>query len=871
MDNRAAAWTTDRGRVAAAADGFSASAAAAMLGVSQRTIRRAIARGDLPAAKHAGTYRIAPADLARYRARRPRPAAPPTPTGSDPPRPIPFPRPEDGTAPDLPRPLTSLIGREREVAAVCDLLGHDGVRLLTLTGPGGVGKTRLALRVAEVLTADFADGVAFVPLAAIRDPDLVASAIGQTLGVREAGDRPPAEGVKRHLRGRALLLVLDNFEQVLPAAALVGDLLAAAPDLRVLVTSRAVLHLSGEQAVAVPPLALPDPGHLPPPEELAGYEAIRLFTDRARATRADFRLAAADAPAVAAVCARLDGLPLAIELAAARIGLLPPRALLARLARRLPLLVGGARDLPARLRTMRDAIAWSYDLLTPDEQVLFRRLAVFVGGWTLEAAEAVVAAAGEPRPDVLEGIGSLVDKCLVSQAEQPDGEPRFGMLETVREYGLEQLEASGEEEATRRAHAAWCVGLAERFWESFVSEWSAFLVWLDRIEADLDNVRAALAWLERTDDAAGVLRLAGSLSEFWLMYSHRQEGRGWLERALDPARSTAVPATVRARGLRAAGLLAVQRGDYEEASALGAECLALWRDLGDRQGTALALHVLGFVDLAQGHYDQAVAHIEEAQALFEALGNHWWVAGVRSDILGRAVYGRGDPAEAAAILEDALAVYYELGDPLNAAVTLNYLGFVACDRGDRAGAAARFAAGLPLWRQLGVRFTLADWLAGVATLAAICGEPERATRLFGAAEALRDALGHAFTLPERAAFERAAAAARAALGDAGFAVAWAAGQGTPIEQALEEASELLALVAAPAAASAPLPAAPFRLTPREREVLRLLVAGKTDREIADALFVGRRTASTHVGNLLAKLGVDNRTEATAVAVRSGLV
>jgi predicted ATPase/DNA-binding CsgD family transcriptional regulator len=775
-------------------------------------------------------------------------------------------------APNLPVPLTPLIGREREAAAVCALLGDDGVRLLTLTGPGGVGKTRLALRVAEALAADFVDGVAFVSLAAIRDPDLVASAIAQALGVREARDRPVAEGVKRHLRGRALLLVLDNFEQVLPAAALVGDLLAAAPNLAVLVTSRAVLHLYGEQAFAVPPLALPDPARLPLPEELARYEAIRLFTERARAARADFRLTEADAPAVAAICARLDGLPLAIELAAVRIGLLPPRALLARLAQRLPLLVGGARDLPARLRTMRGAIAWSHDLLAPGEQALFRRLAVFVGGCTLEAAEAVVAAAGEPGIDLLGGLGSLVDASLVQMGEGPGGEVRYGMLETVREFGLEQLEASGEDEATCRAHAAWCVGLAERFWESFVAEFSAFLEWLDRIEADLDNVRAALAWLERTGDAAGVLRLAGALSEFWLFQSHRHEGRGWLERALDPARSATVPATVRARGLRAAGLLAVYQGDYAEASALGTESLALWRDLGDRQGTALALHVLGFVDLAQGDYDQAVVHIGEAQALFEALGNRWWTAGVRSDILGRAVYGRGDPAGAAAILEDALAVYHELGDRLNTALTLNYLGFVACDRGDRAGAAARFAAGLPLWTQLGDLWPLADWLAGVATLAVRCGAPERAARLFGAAEALCVELGHAFSLPERASFECAAAGARAALRDTGFAGAWATGQSQSLDQALDEAAELLTLVATSAPPPEPRGAAyNAELTRRERDVLRLLVAGRSDKEIAAALFIGMRTVQTHAEHLYAKLGVRNRHEATAVAVRRGLV
>ena len=431
----------------------------------------------------------------------------------------------------LPTPLTAFVGRERELAALRALISRRGVRLVTLTGPGGVGKTRLAIQVARDLADRFADGVRFVPLAPVRAPELVLPVIARQLGIGESAPGTVLQDLTEQLATKELLLVLDNLEQVLDAASALVPLIAGCPDLTVLVTSRAALRVSGEHEFVVPPLPLPGEGGSWTFDQIARADAVRLFSERAEAVQVGFRLDAANAWDVARVCHRLDGLPLAIELAAARTKVFSPHALLARLERRLPLLTGGPRDAPARLRTMRDAIAWSHDLLDPDEQRLFRRLAVFVGGCTLAAADAVVNGASDTGVDVLDGISSLVDKSLVLPAATSDdstGEPRFVMLETIREFALDELTRSGEGDAVRRAHADYFRALAERAEPALRG--AGQVAWIARLEAELPNLRAVLDRSLAGGDVESGLRLAGSLYWFWFLRNHVDEGRSWFER-----------------------------------------------------------------------------------------------------------------------------------------------------------------------------------------------------------------------------------------------------------------------------------------------------------------------------------------------------
>ncbi len=491
---------------------------------------------------------------------------------------------------NLPLQPTPLIGREKEVDQVCDLLRSDETRLLTLTGPGGTGKTRLALQAAADLLDDFPDGTFFVPLATLTEAELLLVAVAETLGVRETGEQPLFESLKEYLHDRRLLLLLDNFEQVLGAALTVTELLAGAHGLKVLATSRTSLRLYGEHVFPVPPLTLPDLERPPPLERLTQYEAVGLFVERARALKPNFEVTNESAPAVAEICVRLDGLPLAIELAAARITMLPPRSMLQRLSSRLKLLTGGARDFPKRQRTLRATIEWSHALLDEGEQLLFGRLAVFSGGRTLEAIDAICDAEGDLPVEAFEGVSSLLDKSLLRQEEGPGGEPRFVMLETVHEFAREKLQGSGEAEQIKRAHAEYFLTLAEEAYPQLRGPDQ--LEWLERLEAEHDNMRAALTWASERNEAEVALRLGSALSWFWSVRGYYSEGRRWLEEAL--AIDGRGAPEVRAMALAGAGELASEQGDLDRAKGAYEEGLELLEHEG-REARGAKLLLLGLL------------------------------------------------------------------------------------------------------------------------------------------------------------------------------------------------------------------------------------------------------------------------------------
>jgi predicted ATPase/DNA-binding CsgD family transcriptional regulator/DNA-binding XRE family transcriptional regulator len=628
----------------------------------------------------------------------------------------------------LPQPPTRLIGREQDLLQAQQRVLSGDVRLLTLLGPGGVGKTRLAVELASRLKGHFADGVVFVNLVPIRDPSLVVRTIADAVGIGEEGGRTRFERLIDGLRTQHLLLALDNFEQVIPAAGAISELLWSCPGLTVLVTSRELLHVRGEHLLAVPPLPVHDYGRVPSGEQLRHSAAVQLFAERAAAVRPDFVLTDENVRVVAEICRRLDGLPLAIELAAARIRLFPPDAILARLGSRLALLTQGPRDVPEHQQTMRQTIAWSYDLLMSAEQALFRRLCVFVGGCTLEAIAAVFTAAGEFELDVFEGLASLSDKSLVLQDAPASGEPCFRMLETIREFGLEQLQRSGDAKAMCRAHAHYYLGLAER---SEPNLWRGEQqYWLDRLEAEHDNLRAALAWhVAQDDDGASALRMAGRLWRFWDVRGHWTEGLQWLEQAL--ARRPGAAPEHRWLALHGAGNMALNLCEYERAQAHYEESLAVTRDLQLRHGIANSLLNLSLAIQYQGDLPRAISLQEEALAIHEELGNRIGIALTLTN-LASMFEQQGDYDRAAELAEASLTSYQELGDSRGMAWALHHLGTLARRRGEYDRARSLLEECKAIYERLGARRDLARALHNQGELAADLGDVERAAELYEA-------------------------------------------------------------------------------------------------------------------------------------------
>jgi predicted ATPase/class 3 adenylate cyclase len=647
---------------------------------------------------------------------------------------FPAPRTLDARPSNLPLQLTSFVGRDEVVAEVERLLGQT--RLLTLTGPGGSGKSRLALRVAAELLTRFQDGSWFVDLAPVTDPALVPAVVANALGVPEEAGRPILEGVKEHLRHRELLQVVDNFEQVVEAGPVIEELLTAAPKLRTMVTSRVVLSLRGEQEYAVPPLQVPDPERLSAGlPALGAVEAVRLFTERAAAANPRFALTEQNAPVVAAITARLDGLPLAIELAATRTKVLAPEQILSRLERSLSLLTSGARSLPERQRTLRAAIAWSYDLLDPAERRLFERLSVFTGGWSFESAEAVCDL-DELGLDALDGLTSLVDKSLVRRTEPPGQPSRFSMLETIREFGLERLEAGGDLEPTRRRHAEHFLGLAAEAEPHLTAEDQG--VWLDRCEQEHANIRAALRWAIDRGDADAAQAAAGALWRFWQQRGHLEEGRRWLDETLAMASGRA-PTAARAKALTGAGGVAWWT-DQAASRAFYDEALAIERELGDPARLAEALYNDAFVFAAEHDQETAARLLEEALELFRRVGDERGVARVLTmQVVPDAMAGAWD--RVVARLEEIAAIWRRLGDRLDLAFALIWLAFAYGRAGRRDDARAIALEALELFREAdnptGVALTFLD----LAFLLTWEGRHEDAMRMAGASQHMRDLAG----------------------------------------------------------------------------------------------------------------------------------
>ena len=724
----------------------------------------------------------------------------------------------DALANNLPIQLTSFIGRAREIAEVKGLL--DTARLVTLTGSGGAGKTRLALQVAADVVDDYPDGVWLVEFAPIADPSLVPKTVASALNVPEQPGRDMMETLVDALRPKTLLVLLDNCEHLVAACARLTDLLRACPDLRLLATSREALGVSGETTWRVPSLSLPDPQRLPPLDRFTEYEAVRLFIDRAAAIEPQFALTNSNAHAVAQVCHRLDGIPLALELAAARVKVLAVEQIAARLDDRFRLLTGGSRTALPRQQTLRAAMDWSYELLSEEERAVLRRLSVFAGGWTLEAAEGICPGGGVEASLVLDLLTQLVDKSLVV-VERPEGQARYHLLETVRQYSRDRLMESDEGADVRTRHMNWYVAMGEDAYQDMLEPRSQRREGtLKQLWTEHDNLRAALAWSLQKNTEVGLV-LAGALGRFWNASSQYSEGRTWLTTVL--GRTKGVPSLARARALRFAALLAWVQGEYHEATVLSEEGLTLARQLQHREHTAGLLYVLGVANRDVGNHERAAKLLEEGQGLYEELGDTQSTAdimrhrarlaanqgdyplasalleraldlyretkskdGIAYTILQLGVVRRyqGDHAEAVDLLEKSLAIFRETEKAEGIVHALNGLARVLRQTGQHERALRLYAESLILSRRVGIKLAIQGCFYGMASVNALQGQPERAVRLFAAAEVLRSGISYALPAPDRDEYAGTVSAIRATMSDVAFTTAWAEGRAMTLEQAI---------------------------------------------------------------------------------------
>jgi predicted ATPase/DNA-binding CsgD family transcriptional regulator len=745
-------------------------------------------------------------------------------------------------------------------------------RLLTLTGSGGSGKTRLALAVAAEMVEDYEDGIWLVELAPLSDPELVVQAVASVLGVREQPGRPLVGTLAEALRDKKMLLLLDNCEHLIGASAeLAGTLLRSCPNLRILATSREAFGMTGEVVFAVLPLSLPDPRRLPTTESLPSYEAARLFVERAAAVEPAFQVTEQNAMAIAQVCYRLDGMPLAIELAAARVRVLSVEQISSRLDNRFGLLTGGGRTALPRQRTLRAAMDWGHELLEEGERILFRRLSVFAGGFTLEAAEAVCAGEdlGEDleRSEVLDLLASLVDKSLVMVAEH-SGEARYSLLETLRQYGQQKLDESGEEPAMRRHHAEYYLTLAEEAEPELAGPHQ--VVWLERLEIEHANLRAALRWLldpegARSEEGGELgLRLTVALWLFWNIYGS-SEGHRWVETAL--AR-TSIRSAARAKALNGAGWMALWQGDYEKGMSLLEEGLALFKELGDDQSAAVSLAYLGLAVLRQADDARINSLCEQAEALLrEPLDRR--TSAELLFFLAPAAAHKGDYGRSVSLFEESLAVFRELGDTRGMTRCVTSMGVWAVVYGDYERAAPLLEEGLRSLRGLKDQPGIAFSLLGLAGIAAHHGEYARAARLWGAAESLREAIELPLAYHELVSYgyEDRVGGARGRLGEEAFAGEWAEGRAMSPEEAIEYALQPPETPQEPASVLS----YPAGLSPREVEILKLVAKGMTNAKIAEELFLSPRTVNAHLRSVYHKIGFHSRAEAARFASEHNLL